>query len=109
MLPQTLYFKNVILITLDGPQASSLRIKGRKIAGINTPPERRDYIIDGQGGLIIPGLINAHDHLELNTFKRLKYRDCYTHSRQWIEDIEARFDSDPDLTEPRRQPLAERL
>jgi cytosine/adenosine deaminase-related metal-dependent hydrolase len=109
MLPQTLYFKNVILITAGGSQAATLRIKGERIAAINTPPERRDYIVDGQGGLIIPGLINAHDHLELNTFKRLKYRECYTHSRQWIEDIEARFDSDPDLTGPRHQPLADRL
>jgi cytosine/adenosine deaminase-related metal-dependent hydrolase len=58
---------------------------------------------------MIPGLINAHDHLELNTFKRLKYRPVYRHSRQWIEDIEARFESDPDLTQPRRQSLADRL
>jgi cytosine/adenosine deaminase-related metal-dependent hydrolase len=73
------------------------------------PPQRKDRIIDGCGGLIMPGLINAHDHLELNTFKRLKYQESYTHSRQWIEDIEARFDTDPALTEPRRQPLADRL
>lgn len=109
MLPQTLYFKNVILLTSRGLQGHSLRIKGEKIVGIDEPPQRKDYQIDGQGGLMIPGLINAHDHLELNTFKRLKYREHYTHSRQWIEDIEARFDTDPDLIEPRHQPLNDRL
>lgn len=109
MLPQTLYFKNVILLTPGGLQGHSLRVKGQKIVGIDEPPQRKDFVIDGQGGLMIPGLINAHDHLELNTFKRLKYREHYTHSRQWIEDIEARFDTDPDLIEPRRQPLNDRL
>lgn len=109
MLPQTLYFKNIILLTSSGVQGHSLRIKGQKIVAIDEPPQRKDRLIDGQGGVMIPGLINAHDHLELNTFKRLKYREQYTHSRQWIEDIEARFDADPDLVEPRRQPLNDRL
>lgn len=109
MLPQTLYFQNVIILNAGGLGGRSLRIKGDRIVAIDSSPERKDRIIDGAGGLLIPGLINAHDHLELNTFKRLKYRECYTHSREWIEDIEARFDSDPDLTKPRRQPLADRL
>lgn len=109
MLSQTLYFENIILMTATGPRDGSLRLKGDRIAAFNSPPERKDRIIDGGGGLLIPGLINAHDHLELNTFKRLKYRERYTHSRQWIEDIEVRFETDPDLTGPRRQPLADRL
>lgn len=109
ILSQTLYFKDVTLLTSNGYQGSSLRIKGSKIIGIDEPPQRKDIIIDGYGGLMIPGLINAHDHLELNTFKRLKYREYYTHSRQWIEDIEARFDSDLDLVKPRHQPLTDRL
>jgi cytosine/adenosine deaminase-related metal-dependent hydrolase len=109
MLSQTLYFENIILMTAMGPREGSLHLKGDKIAALDSPPERKGRIIDGGGGLLIPGLINAHDHLELNTFKRLKYREIYTHSRQWIEDIEARFETDPALTGPRRQPLADRL
>lgn len=109
MFAQSLTFKNVIIVTAAGYHHSSLRLQGDKITALDEPPRPRDRVIDGNGGLLIPGLINAHDHLELNTFKRLKYRACYTHSRQWIEDIEARFDTDPDLTEPRRQPLADRL
>lgn len=109
MFSQPLYFTNVTLLAAEGPIGHTLRIKGRYIVAIGDAPQKGDRIVDGQGGVIIPGLINAHDHLELNTFKRLKYRERYTHSRQWIEDIEARFECDPDLTGPRQQPLAERL
>jgi len=109
VIGRSLYFKNVTILNADGPAGSALRVRGGHIQAIDGVPGRKDCIIDGQGGLVIPGLINAHDHLELNTFKRLKYRDSYTHALQWIEDIEARFDSDPDLIEPRRQPLADRL
>jgi cytosine/adenosine deaminase-related metal-dependent hydrolase len=106
---QPLYLTNITILNPVGPAGHSLRIEGGRIAAINSPPRKHDLIIDGQGGLLIPGLINAHDHLELNTFKRLKYRDSYIHSVQWIEDIEARFDSDPDLVGPRNQPLTDRL
>lgn len=109
MFNQPLYFTNVTLLTADGPIGHSLRVKGERITTIDTPPQKNDRIIDCRGGVLIPGLINAHDHLELNTFKRLKYQDKYTHSLQWIEDIEARLDSDPELANPRGQPLADRL
>ena len=105
----TLHFRNVILLNPSGPIGDSLRLKGSRIIGIDGPPGKGDLMIDGQGATVTPGLINAHDHLELNTFKRLKYRQRYNHSRQWIEDIEARFDHDPDLVGPRRQPLTDRL
>ncbi len=106
---RSLYFTNLTLLTADGIIGHSLRIEGQRITAINTSPRPGDRVIDAQGGLLIPGLLNAHDHLELNTFPRLKYRERYTHSLQWIEDIEARFDSDPRLTDPRRQPLSDRL
>ena len=109
MFNQSLYFTNITVLNATGLAGDSLRVVESKVSGIGEPPHKKDRIIDGQGGLLIPGLINAHDHLELNTFKRLKYRDSYTHSLDWIEDIEARFDSDPDLTAPRCQPLADRL
>ena len=104
-----LYFKNVTILTAAGPIGHTLRVKDSRVVALNEPPARNDQIFDGGGGLLIPGLINAHDHLELNTFPRLKYQERYQHSLQWIEDIEARFETDPQLTGPRRQPLAERL
>lgn len=104
-----LYFENVVVLTVGGVIGRSLRVAGGRVTGIDRPPQPDDVHFDGQGGLLIPGLINAHDHLELNTFERLKYREHYTHAVQWIEDIERHFDDDPRLATPRRQPLADRL
>ncbi|MCB0209305.1 MAG: amidohydrolase family protein [Anaerolineae bacterium] len=109
MFRRSLTFINVTVLTAAGPIGNALRVSGSRISAIDTPPQKRDVVIDGQGSLLIPGLINAHDHLELNTFQRLKYREQYSHSLQWIEDIEARFNTNPELIEPRRQPLADRL
>jgi len=109
MFRRALYFHNVTVLNPAGPCGHSLRLSGGRITAIDAPPHKNDHHIDGWGGLLIPGLINTHDHLELNTFKRLKYRPHYSHSLQWIEDIEARFETDPDLVEPRRQELAGRL
>lgn len=109
MFGPALYFTHLAILTGNGPVGHSLRVKNGRVVAINAPPAKTDRIIDSRGGLLVPGLINAHDHLELNTFPRLKYRELYTHSRQWIEDIEARFDTDPALVGPRQQPLADRL
>ena len=109
MISRPLYVHNVTVLGAEGALGTALRIAGQRISAIDPLPDRNDCMIDGRGGLLIPGLINAHDHLELNSFKRLKYRDRYTHSVQWFEDIEARFDTDPDLTGPRRQPIGDRL
>jgi cytosine/adenosine deaminase-related metal-dependent hydrolase len=42
--------------------------------------------IDLKGFLILPGLINAHDHLELNLFPKLG-RGPYTNASAWARDI----------------------
>jgi cytosine/adenosine deaminase-related metal-dependent hydrolase len=42
--------------------------------------------LDLEGSLILPGLINAHDHLEFNLFPRLG-RGPYTNSNAWAEDV----------------------
>lgn len=109
MSVRPLFFHNVTVLGAEGPIGNSVRVQGPRIAAIDSAPENQDVLIDCKGGLLVPGLINAHDHLELNNFKRIKYRDRYTHSLQWFEDIEARFDTDPDLTGPRRVPLEHRL
>lgn len=106
---KAIFFHNVTVLGAEGPLGASLRIAGSRISAIDAIPEKSDVLIDCGGGLLIPGLINAHDHLELNHFKRLKYRERYTHSLQWFEDIESRFETDPDLINPRSEPLEDRL
>lgn len=102
-------FTNVTVLAAEGIIGHSLRVRGKQVVALDQPPQKDDLIIDGRGGLIVPGLINAHDHLSLNNFPRLKYRRCYPNASQWVADIEARFDSDPALTTPRQQPLSDRL
>jgi cytosine/adenosine deaminase-related metal-dependent hydrolase len=59
---------------------------------------RSGATVDLDGYLILPGLINAHDHLEFNLFQRLGYGP-YPNYRAWAEDI----------YRPSKSPLKEHL
>ncbi len=52
-------------------------------------------VIDLDDYTIFPGLINAHDHLELNHYPRSKFRERYDNARQWHEDMNVRLDQEP--------------
>jgi cytosine/adenosine deaminase-related metal-dependent hydrolase len=53
---------------------------------ITFQPRRGDASLDLRGFLILPGLINAHDHLEFNLFPRLGHGP-YPNATAWAEDI----------------------
>ena len=95
--------------TIPGRGLTSLRIEADRIAGIGTRQKRGDTVIDLGGDQLLPGLINAHDHLELNNFSRLKWRSKYPNVRQWIEDYGPHLESDAEVTGPMMVPLEERL
>lgn len=97
--------------TVVGPDscARSLRIKNGRIDGIDVAPDRRDTVIDLDGSYVFPGLINAHDHLELNSQPRLKWRARYGNASEWIADFQPRFASDPALAVTRPETLDDRL
>jgi len=66
--------------------------------------------VDLGGARLLPGLINAHDHLHLNgTLSRLRFRDGYRNVIEWIADIGPRLSTDPALVAHRAQPRARRL
>ncbi len=52
----------------------------------STAQRRCRHLLDLRGFLILPGLINAHDHLEFNLFPRLGRRQ-YENATAWAEDI----------------------
>src|SRR6185437_13795447 len=45
-----------------------------------------DQEFDLRGLLLLPGLTNAHDHLEFNLFPQLGH-GCYTNAGDWAADI----------------------
>jgi len=82
-----------------GPQQSedlSFTIRGRRIhrMGHRADPAQNHASsplqIDLTGFLLLPGLINAHDHLEFALFPRLASR-VYRNYVEWGEDIHAKY------------------
>jgi cytosine/adenosine deaminase-related metal-dependent hydrolase len=91
-----------------GVPANSIRVSSR-ILSIGEPPKPHDTVVDLRGAIVLPGLINAHDHLELNHYGRLKSRERYENASGWIDDMRPRLASDPAIRDGRSQPLVERL
>lgn len=64
--------------------------------------------VDLGGYTIFPGLINAHDHLELNHYPRTKFREVYNNAHEWGEDVDKRLNDEP-FKSLRAYPLKDRL
>ncbi len=62
---------------------------------IVSAPVSGAQVIDLDGYTIFPGLINAHDHLELNHYPRSKFREKYDNAHQWGEDMNIRINDEP--------------
>jgi cytosine/adenosine deaminase-related metal-dependent hydrolase len=104
-----LTFVNGLVIGPDGRLHNTLRIWRGIVDALGRAPERGDAVVDVDGAVILPGLINAHDHLELNSFPRLKWRSRYVNVREWIADFQPRFGCDPQLAAARRDTLVDRV
>jgi hypothetical protein len=101
----------------------NLHIKNARIWDGEEPVERDLYTASGriihqpasdavivnlEGHTIFAGLINAHDHLELNHYPRSKFREVYDNAHQWGEDMNARLDTEP-YKSLRAYPLEDKL
>lgn len=104
---QPVAFVNARVLTADG-LASTLRF-GSRILSVGDPPRRGDMVVDLGGAFVLPGLINAHDHLELNHHGLLKRRDRYDTATAWIDDLRPARRSDPSIRTGQPHPLAARL
>jgi cytosine/adenosine deaminase-related metal-dependent hydrolase len=89
--------------------ATTLRISGSRVVAMGEPPRPKDLIIDLHGDRVLPGLINAHDHLQLNGYSQLIDRPRYQNVAQWIADVQLRLDSDPLVQAHRALPRSDRL
>ena len=74
--------------------ATSVRVVGSRISAVGCDPQPADLVIDLRGGRLLPGLINAHDHLQLNSFPQPEHRRQHSNVRQWIAEVNDRLRSD---------------
>lgn len=91
----------------DGAQfvRRDLTIASGRISPDNPPA---DQVIDLEGMLILPALVNPHDHLELNHYPRTRFRERYDNAHQWGEDVNVRLQSEP-FASLKAYPLRDRL
>jgi cytosine/adenosine deaminase-related metal-dependent hydrolase len=104
-----LTFVNARVVLPEGGLARTLRIRGSRIDGVDVAPDKGDAIVDLDDSFVFPGLINAHDHLELNSQPRLKWRERYDNASEWFADFQPRFETDPALAVTRPDTLEDRV
>jgi cytosine/adenosine deaminase-related metal-dependent hydrolase len=104
-----LTFVNARVVLPEGGLARTLRIRGSRIDGVDVAPDKGDAIVDLDDSFVFPGLINAHDHLELNSQPRLKWRERYDNASEWFADFQPRFETDPALAVTRPDTLDDRV
>ena len=105
--PAPVSFINGRVMTPEG-EAGSVRMR-RRILSIGQPPQPGDQVVDLDGRFVLPGLINAHDHLELNHYGALKVRDRYDNAQEWIDDLRPLIRENAQIREKSRVGLADRL
>jgi cytosine/adenosine deaminase-related metal-dependent hydrolase len=91
---------------LGGGTPGVLRFHGSRILP-GTAVERGDHVVDLRGDRVLPGLINAHDHLHRNHYPRLRFRARYDNAADWAADIDARRSADRLLVESAALPRGE--
>ena len=80
--------RHLRLVDVDGDRACDLRLQGGRVTDVERGlhPRRRERVFDASDHMALPGLINAHDHLELNLLPRLG-QPPYENAYQWAEEI----------------------
>ena len=107
MWRSTISFVNANVVTPTGVK-HSIRFAGH-VLSVGEAPGRHDVVMDLDGAFVLPGLINAHEHLELNHYGRLKFRERYTNVSGWVDDMRPRLSEDPAIRAGQSHRLAHRL
>ncbi|KGR38219.1 amidohydrolase family protein [Xanthomonas vasicola] len=92
-------------VTRAGPSRTAVTIRAGHFGGtLGTGTLRLDL----QGHVLAPGLINAHEHLQVNCVPPLPQTAPFANSYVWIEAFQAHFQH-PDVAAALRVPKAVRL
>lgn len=104
-----LHIKNARIWTGQYPHPTEQRDLFTDSRGRITAERHPDALtVDLDGCTIFPGLVNAHDHLELNHYPRTKFREVYPNAHEWGDDVNARL-NEPPYRELRAYPLWDRV
>lgn len=83
--------ENVNILTMDADyhlyENSSITIDGDTIIAINDNSLEVDYVIDGNNGILMPGMVNVHCHLPMMPFRSLG-DDCPDRLRRFLFPLE---------------------
>ena len=92
-----------------GGGADWLCTAGSRIAAAGCAGSEADLVVDLNGDRLLPGLINAHDHLQLNTLPPLESDFQWGNAQEWICAVNARRQADQSFEARVAVPLDERL
>jgi cytosine/adenosine deaminase-related metal-dependent hydrolase len=103
--------RRVTFINADigGSTAASLSIESSRIAALGGGIGVGDLVVDLRGDRLLPGLINAHDHLHLNTLPPLESTGHWRHAREWVAQVNLCRRTDPAFESRIAVALDERL
>jgi len=85
--------RGAVVMRADGPVRAPLQFAGDTIAA---SPTDGAATVDLPGHLIFPGLVNAHDHLQVNAVPPLRSDAPFPNSYVWAEAFGAHF-HDPEV------------
>ena len=92
-------FQNVTAILMDADrtvlQNAFVAVKGGKISSVGPqrPTGSYDRVIDGQGGILMPGLVNCHTHTAMTPMRGYgDGHDLHSWLNDYIFPVEARWD-----------------
>ncbi|MCL7476270.1 MAG: amidohydrolase family protein [Methanosarcinales archaeon] len=76
--------KNGYVITMDGPPIRDgiVLIEDNKITYVGKEPQQAEQVIDAKGCVVMPGLVNAHNHAGMTLFRG--YADDLP-LKEWLE------------------------
>jgi cytosine/adenosine deaminase-related metal-dependent hydrolase len=95
-------------VAVPGGEVATMRF-GSRVLSLGQSPRRGDTVVDLNGAFVLPALINAHDHLELNHYGLLKCRDRYETAAEWIDDLRPALGGDERIRANSAHRLADRL
>lgn len=61
-----LVIENATVVDVDGARDGPLAIENGEIADVGEAPEAPDTVIDGDDGVVAPGLVDSHVHIAMD-------------------------------------------